>query len=63
MQEKRTFLRQALQVSDAVLQSQNFFIKVHVNNVFALVFFNKIILNTLNSASTLYKKIDLILGV
>ena len=43
MQEKRTFLRQALQVSDAVLQSQIFLIKVHVNNVFAFVFFNKII--------------------
>ena len=26
MQEKRTFLRQALQVSDAVLQNQNFFL-------------------------------------
>lgn len=43
MQEKRTFLRQALQVSDAVFFII-FFIKVHVNNVFALVFFNKILL-------------------
>ena len=51
MQEKRTFLRQALQVSDTVLQS---IYKVHVNNVFAFVFFNKIILTSLNldSAST-----------
>ena len=51
MQEKRTFLRQALQVSDAVLQSQNCFDK---SNVFAFDFCNKIIiiLTTWKSAST-----------